>query len=221
MKNLIKRILKEEEDLQWVQDAISGEIRPTRSLILKPQANTIKNAIETHTEVMHGDGDSYDKNTVIYYRDGKGRWGNDDWQAQFNFDDFERVVEFLRGNHQIDWENDEETEFFIDAGVIDYDEYADNGFEEGTINEVFYYDETGNRFKAKIEGVTTYHDHDDYTNEDDEEEDENIDMEGEEEDEEEDEEVCEICGGYDDNGWGVCSDCEEEGQDDEEIELEG
>ena len=61
MKNLIKRILKEEEDLQWVQDAISGEIRPTRSLILKPQANTIKNAIETHTEVMHGDGDSYDK----------------------------------------------------------------------------------------------------------------------------------------------------------------
>ena len=36
MKNLIKRILKEEEDLQWVQDAISGEIRPTRSLILKP-----------------------------------------------------------------------------------------------------------------------------------------------------------------------------------------
>jgi len=45
--------------------------------------------------------------------------------------------------------------------------------------------------------------------------------EEEEEDEEEDEEVCEICGGYDDNGWGVCSDCEEEDQDDEEIELEG
>ena len=120
---------------------MGGEIRPTRSLIIKPKSTTIKNAIETHTEVMHGDADSYEKNTVIYYRDGKGRWGTDDWNAEFNFDDFERVVTFLKGNYNIDYDNDEETEFFRDAGVIDYDEYADNGFEEGGINEVFYMDE--------------------------------------------------------------------------------
>jgi len=204
MRKLIKKILKEEEDLSWAQETVSGELRPTRSLIVKPESKTLKNAIETHTEVMHGDGDSYDKDTVIYLRDGKGRWGNDNWNADFNFDDFERVVSFLKGEYQIDWDNDEETEFFNEAGVIDYSEYADNGYETGGINEIFYYDENGNRYKAKIDGVYTYHD---------DEEDEEEEVEG---DDEFHENECEMCGDIDDTGTGVCSDCEED--DDEEDE---
>lgn len=207
MRKIIKKILKEEQDLNWAQEAVSGELRPTRSLIVKPQAQTIKNAIETHTEVMHGDGDSYDKNIVIYYRDGKGRWNNDDWDSEFNFNDFERVVDFLRGNLKIDWENDEETEFFVDAGVIDYDEYADNGFEIGSINEVFYYDENGNKYKAKIDGVNTYHDDDD-------------DYDDDEDEDDEEEDTCDICGGYDDTGTGVCSDCDEDDDDEEDDDYD-
>ena len=199
MRKIIKKILKEEQDLNWAQEAVSGEIRPTRSLIVKPQAQTIKNAIETHTEVMHGDGDSYDKNTVIYYKEGKGRWNSEDWDSEFNFNDFERVVDFLRGHHQINWDDDEETEFFVDAGVIDHDEYADNGFEIGSINEVFYYDENGNKYIAKIDGVNTYHDDDD-------------------DDDDEEEDTCDICGGYDDTGTGVCSDCDEDDDDEEDDE---
>jgi hypothetical protein len=72
MKNLIKKILKEEQDLGWAQDVVNSELRPTRSLTVKRQTNNPKNAIELHTETMHGDGDSYDKNKVIFYAEGKG-----------------------------------------------------------------------------------------------------------------------------------------------------
>lgn len=226
---MIKKILRENDDLEWAKEIVQADVRPSRSLILKGQNTKLRNAIETHTEVMHGDGDSYKNEVVVYYKDAKGIWGKGYSTDEPNFEDFEKVVDYLRGNHQIDWEDDEETEFFHECGVIDYDEYEDNGYAEGGINKVFYYDEHGNKFVAKIDGVNTYHDDDEDDEDDDRGHEDECENCGDVDDtgtgicsdcEDDVEDECEICGDWDDTGTGVCSICGEEDDDDDEGEDE-
>ena len=199
MKDLIKKILKEEQDLEWAQDVVKGEPRPTRSLVIKRQTDNPKNAIELYTEVMHGDGDSYDKNKILFYKNGKGVVN-----GQANFDDFEKAIEFLKNGNLSDI-GDENEDYFLELGCIDYDEYADYGFEIATVEEVFYYDDMGNKYDAHIDGLSPVP-HEEvvamFRNEFEEDGDNN-----EEDEEVEEDYECQMCGDDDDTGEGICSDC--------------
>jgi hypothetical protein len=208
MKNLIKKILKEEQDLEWAKDLVNAEVRPSRSLVLRKQKELPKNAIELHTETMHGDADSYDNHKTTFYRNGRGRWDND-YGATPNFEDFEKVVEFLRnGDTTIldDDENQDLADYFIDLGCIDYTEYGDGGYEMAYVKEIYYYDENGIKYDAHIEGLNSQNQ--------DEDEDEDYD------DEDADEEYCDVCGD-DLDAYGNCPSCEmeddEEEEDDEQL----
>ena len=207
MKKLIRKILREEQDLEWAKDLVNAEVRPSRSLVLRKQKELPKNAIELHTETMHGDGDKYDNHKIIFYRDAKGM-NSTDRKSIPNFEDFERVVEFLRdgGVHTLTDEhgdqNDELAEYFINLGCIDYSEYGDEGFEMATVEEIFYYDENGIKYDAHIDGLNSRkQDDDDEDNDDDE-----FPIDDEDEDNEDSE--CQVCGVFDDTGEGICSDCQ-------------
>jgi len=151
MKNLIKRILREEEDLQWAQDAVSGEIRPTRSLIIKQQTDNPKDAIEVHFEVMFGDADGYSNNKHIFYRKPKNEY-------ESNFQDFEDMITFLKSDTSFHELDEEYQDKLRDYGLVDYNEHFGDDWEVGTITSVYYYDENGNKYNAKIDGYEdTFH----------------------------------------------------------------
>lgn len=147
MKNLIKKILKENE-LEWAQDTIKGEIRPTRSLVVKRQTNNPKNAIEVHFEIMFGDADSYERNQHIFYAKAPNEYTS-------NFNDFEEMVNFLKSDDDIDNLDEEVREKFSDYGLIGYSEHFGDDWEVGSIEAAYYYDDMGNKYDAKIDGIDT------------------------------------------------------------------
>jgi ribosomal protein S6E (S10) len=74
-----------------------------------------------------------------------------------------------------------------------------------TVEEVYFYDINGNKYDATIDGLSSTAD---YVDEDDELEEDDEDLDGDEMDEEEEDEECQVCGGDDDTGEGICSDCQ-------------
>ena len=169
MKNLIKRILKEEQDLNWAQETVSGEIRPTRSLVIKKQTNNPKNAIQVDFEIMYGDADSYERNSQIFVRYPKNKW-------EPNFDDFEEMVNFLKTDRGIEDLDEDLREKFSEYGLIGYSEHFGDDWEMGSIEDVYYYDDMGNKYDAKIDGVSTNGDYEDDEEEDDEDDDDYDDL---------------------------------------------
>lgn len=150
MKFLIKKILKESEDLGWAQETISGELRPTPSVVVDRSTSNPKDALEVHFEIMFGDADYYDRNTAFFYKKPH--------QYGLNFEDFEKVVRVLktapRSDHDRGWReifnNDEELrELCYDVGAIGYSEMHDYT-KKGSISKIYYYDSDGNKYDARL-----------------------------------------------------------------------
>ena len=149
MKDLIKKILTEEQDLEWAQDIAKGEIKPTPSVVVVGQTNNPKDALELHVYIEYGDADYTERSTIIFYRQ---------YSRYSNFDGFERVVSILKDRSRSDsyvegWRaqfGDEDFyEFCYDEGIIGYSETHDYS-KKGRIDKVYYYDNMGNKYNARI-----------------------------------------------------------------------
>lgn len=146
---MIKKILKESEDLGWAQETVSGELRPTPSVVIDKSTSNPKDALEVHFETMFGDADYYDRNTTFFYKNPK--------QYGYSFEDFERVIDALkkapRSDHDRGWReifNDEELrELCHEVGAIGYSEMHDYS-KKASIEKIYYYDSDGNKYDARL-----------------------------------------------------------------------
>jgi hypothetical protein len=156
VKDLIKKILKEEQDLEWAKDLVNSEFKPTPSVIVDTQTTNPKDALELHVYIEYGDADFTERNIIMFYRNGKGY--NDYNGGGLNFDDFERVLSFLNDrsvtdSHQQGWnaqfDNEEFREMCYDEGLIGYSEMHDYT-KKARRNGVYYYDSMGNKYHTRI-----------------------------------------------------------------------
>jgi len=149
VKDLIKKILKEEQDLEWAKDLVNSEFKPTPSVIVDTQTTNPKDALELHVYIEYGDADFTERSTITFYRHGS------EYQ---NFEGFEKVVSILKDRSRSDsyvfgWRaqfGDEDFyEFCHEEGIIGYSEMHDYS-KKGRINKVYYYDNMGNKYDARI-----------------------------------------------------------------------
>jgi hypothetical protein len=66
MKNLIKKILKENEDLGWASDLVSNQDLPFKILGPTKPPPTRKNMFVVETEWMSGDADAYNREKSVF-----------------------------------------------------------------------------------------------------------------------------------------------------------